>query len=62
MSSSGFYSDLSDASVATGLSERGLLRLLLPQDYSNLDLSEKSDERKSILFPSLSTGSPHPFP
>ena len=60
MSSSGFYSDLSDASVATGLSERGLLRLLLPQDYSNFNLSEKSDDRKSfhsLLF----YGLPHPF-
>jgi hypothetical protein len=60
MSSSGFYSDLSDASVATGLSERGLLRLLLPQDYSNLDLSEKSDDRKS-LHSLLFYGLPHPL-
>jgi hypothetical protein len=52
MSSSGFYSDLSDASVATGLSEKSLLRLLLPHDYSNFELSEKSDGRKwiSIYF------------
>jgi hypothetical protein len=50
MSSSGFYSDLSDASVATGLSEKSLLRLLLPHDYSNFEQSEKSDGRKSTQF------------